>query len=466
MDRLQAQVVFSTIMFYVVSLGMDRIQAQVVLSTIMFYVVSLGMDRLQAQVVLSTIVFYVVSFGMDRLQAQVVSSTIMFYVVSLGMDRLQAQVVSSTIMFYVVSLGMDRLQAQVVLSTIMFYVVSLGMDRLQAQVDLKHKHQSEDTDHSDIPVGIDLSDFYLSVEWDVMGVPARRKEKFYSCCDEPYPDITFNVTLRRKTLFYTVNLIIPCVAISFLSVVVFYLPSESGEKVSLSISIVLSLGVFFLLLSEIIPPTSLTVPLLGKYLLFTMILVSFSVFVTIAVLNVNFRSPSTHHMAPWVRTVFLEILPKVLRMKRPQENEEETQLNSSFGTADARHPDPARKPGFPEYECSFHETGYMVAGIDDDIQGGVVSGVTKMCPELEKAVLNIRFVAQHMENQDGYSEIEGDWQFVAMILDRLFLWIFTLACAIGSACIILEAPSLYDDQQPIDVLLSKMAPSRLHHLKN
>ncbi|XP_076314010.1 acetylcholine receptor subunit alpha-like 1 [Tachypleus tridentatus] len=333
-------------------------------------------------------------------------------------------------------------------------------------VDLKHKHQSEDTDDSDIAVGIDLSDFYLSVEWDVMGVPARRKEKFYSCCDEPYPDITFNITLRRKTLFYTVNLIIPCVAISFLSVVVFYLPSESGEKVSLSISIVLSLGVFFLLLSEIIPPTSLAVPLLGKYLLFTMMLVSFSVFVTITVLNVNFRSPSTHHMAPWVRTVFLEILPKVLRMKRPKQNEEETEPTSKhedrgFGAAHDRNLDPARKPGFQEHECTFHETSYTAAG--EDIEGGVVR---KLCPQLEKAVLNVRFVAQHMDNQDRYSEVEGDWQFVAMILDRLFLWMFTLGCAIGSACIILEAPSLYDDQQPIDVALSKMAPSRLHHLKN
>ncbi|GIX92193.1 acetylcholine receptor subunit alpha-like 1 [Caerostris extrusa] len=57
------------------------------------------------------------------------------------------------------------------------------------------------------------------------------------------------------------------------------------------------------------PPTSLTVPLLGKYLLFTMILVSFSVMVTIAVLNVNFRSPATHRMAPWVRKVFSNSFP-------------------------------------------------------------------------------------------------------------------------------------------------------------
>ena len=46
-------------------------------------------------------------------------------------------------------------------------------------------------------------------------------------------DITFFMTLRRKTLFYTVNLIIPCVGISFLTVLVFYLPSDSGEKVRL-----------------------------------------------------------------------------------------------------------------------------------------------------------------------------------------------------------------------------------------
>ncbi|EFN76131.1 Acetylcholine receptor subunit alpha-like [Harpegnathos saltator] len=73
----------------------------------------------------------------------------------------------------------------------------------------------------------------MSVEWDILEVPAVRNEKFYTCCDEPYLDITFNITMRRKTLFYTVNIIIPCMGISFLTVLTFYLPSDSGEKASL-----------------------------------------------------------------------------------------------------------------------------------------------------------------------------------------------------------------------------------------
>lgn len=60
-------------------------------------------------------------------------------------------------------------------------------------------------------------------------------------------------------------------------------------QVTLCISILVSLTVFFLLLAEIIPPTSLAVPLLGKYLLFTMILVSLSVWTTVCVLNIHFR---------------------------------------------------------------------------------------------------------------------------------------------------------------------------------
>ena len=84
------------------------------------------------------------------------------------------------------------------------------------------------------------------LRYHLLQVPAQRNVKFYTCCDEPYLDITFNITMRRKTLFYTVNLIIPCMGISFLTILVFYLPSDSGEKVWVTFTIhFLSSGTFY-----------------------------------------------------------------------------------------------------------------------------------------------------------------------------------------------------------------------------
>lgn len=64
-----------------------------------------------------------------------------------------------------------------------------------------------------------------------------------------------------------------------------------------------------------------------------------------------------------------------------------------------------------------------------------------------------------------FEQVEEDWKYVAMVLDRLFLWIFALACVVGSAVIILQAPSLYDTTQPIDILYSKIAKKKMELLK-
>merc|ERR1712018_439217 len=58
------------------------------------------------------------------------------------------------------------------------------------QVDLRH--QEEEKGSNIVNIGVDLSEFYMSVEWDILAVPAIRNVKFYTCCEEPYLDITFN----------------------------------------------------------------------------------------------------------------------------------------------------------------------------------------------------------------------------------------------------------------------------------
>ena len=288
------------------------------------------------------------------------------------------------------------------------------------QVDLKHiRQEASGVGEGDIiKKGIDLKDFYPSVEWDLLDVPARKNEKYYTCCSEPYPDITFNITIRRKTLFHTVNLIIPCVAITFLTVLVFYLPSDSGEKISLCISILLSLTVFFLLLAEIIPPTSLVVPLIGKYLLFTMILVTLSIIVTVIVLNVHFRSPATHTMSPWVRKVFLDILPRLLVMRRPTVDKErilKAAVRSCNGMEDFRSSSVVS--GAARSSIGGGANDAASAGGGGGYRGRAYSSIRRSTSVMESsptktsgscfypddvmhAITGARFIAEHLKDED------------------------------------------------------------------
>jgi len=58
--------------------------------------------------------------------------------------------------------------------------------------------------------------------------------------------------------------------------------------------------------------------------------------------------------------------------------------------------------------------------------------------------------------EEESSKVKEDWKYVAMVMDRLFLWIFTVAVLVGSAGIILQAPALYDTRAAIDVELSEI----------
>ena len=104
-------------------------------------------------------------------------------------------------------------------------------------------------------------------------VTVARHERVYTCCDDPYPDVTFTIHMKRRSLFYIINLIFPCLLIYAVSFLGFFLPVESGEKVNLeitillgpcSITILLALVVFLLIVGETLPPTPDVIPVLGQ----------------------------------------------------------------------------------------------------------------------------------------------------------------------------------------------------------
>ncbi|KAI5710530.1 hypothetical protein M8J76_004422 [Diaphorina citri] len=304
---------------------------------------------------------------------------------------------------------------------------------------------------------VDLSDYWKSGTWDIIEVPA-----YLNVYDEHQPtetDITFYIIIRRKTLFYTVNLILPTVLISFLCVLVFYLPAEAGEKVTLGISILLSLVVFLLLVSKILPPTSLVLPLIAKYLLFTFIMNTVSILVTVIIINWNFRGPRTHRMPPWIRGMFLHYLPIVLLMKRPKKTRLRWMMempgmsvppHPSYGSPAElpRHITPSApsksKMEVMELSDLHHPNCKINRKASTERRESESSDSLLLSPEASKATEAVEFIAEHLRSEDQYIQIREDWKYVAMVIDRLQLYIFFIVTTAGTLGILMDAPHIFE----------------------
>ena len=67
---------------------------------------------------------------------------------------------------------------------------------------------------------VDRKDFFDNGEWQILnatGATGSRHDGVYW-----YPFLTYSFILKRLPLFYTLFLIIPCLGLSFLTVLVFY----------------------------------------------------------------------------------------------------------------------------------------------------------------------------------------------------------------------------------------------------
>ncbi|CAH1240967.1 CHRNA7 [Branchiostoma lanceolatum] len=109
-----------------------------------------------------------------------------------------------------------------------------------------------------------LTYFVHNDEWVLLDIGDKQEDIYYVCCPEPYPLVTFTIYVRRRSMYYLIFLVSPCLLFSIMTILGFYLPPEAGERVGLGITVLLAFTVFLLMVSELMPPTSSAVPLIGK----------------------------------------------------------------------------------------------------------------------------------------------------------------------------------------------------------
>ncbi|XP_047399854.1 acetylcholine receptor subunit beta isoform X2 [Sciurus carolinensis] len=303
------------------------------------------------------------------------------------------------------------------------------------------------------PDGLERQEIYIhdrtfieNGQWEIIHKPSRLIQPPgdpRGGREGQHQEVTFYLIIRRKPLFYLVNVIAPCILITLLAIFVFYLPPDAGEKMGLSIFALLTLTVFLLLLADKVPETSLSVPIIIKYLMFTMILVTFSVILSVVVLNLHHRSPHTHQMPHWVRQIFIHKLPLYLGLKRPKPERDQLPepSHSSPGSGWDRGTDEyfIRKPPsdflFPKPNRFQPELSAPDLRRFIDSPNRAVG----LPPELREVVSSISYIARQLQEQEDHDALKEDWQFVAMVVDRLFLWTFIIFTSVGTLVIFLDA---------------------------
>ncbi|XP_074403397.1 acetylcholine receptor subunit delta isoform X2 [Zonotrichia albicollis] len=331
---------------------------------------------------------------------------------------------------------------------------SLAYSALEINIHLK-TDSDPDTGRS-YPVEwiiIDPEGFTENGEWEIIHRPARKNVYPDIPLDtSEHQDITFYLIIKRKPLFYVINIVIPCILIAFMVILVFYLPADSGEKMTLVISVLLAQSVFLLLISQRLPATSHAIPLIGKYLLFIMLLVTAVVIISVVVLNFHFRTPSTHIMSDWVREVFLESLPRLLGMAQPSESPRSApcirRCSSAGYIAKAEEYFSVKSRSELMFEKQSERHG-LTSRITPArlVPLGVDSGEDQPYEHLKPVIDNANYIVKHMRDENSYNEEIDNWNCVARTLDRLCFFLITPTLVVGTLWIFLMG--IYNHPPPL-----------------
>ncbi|XP_046353342.2 neuronal acetylcholine receptor subunit alpha-5-like [Haliotis rufescens] len=146
-----------------------------------------------------------------------------------------------------------------------------------------------------------------------------------------YPMFRVTFTLKRRPAYYVFNLIIPIMLLSLLSSLVFALPLEYGDKVALSMTVLLSFTVFLTQMTDNMPRTSLQTSYLTIYLTILLTLSSLSVALSILILRVHRKTGKVPVIVQRCVTLLICCSPQKPNMKvdtsdtmeRPGDNDRE-----------------------------------------------------------------------------------------------------------------------------------------------
>ena len=139
---------------------------------------------------------------------------------------------------------------------------------------------------SEIGSALDIGWFEPSSQWDIIGTDATTEDTVNS-------EVVFVLKLKRKPRFFLMSVILPTVMLSFLSVLTFLLPCDSGEKASYAVTVFLSFSLFLTIISSTLPKNSDTTSVFSVYLVIQTVQSTLITIITMTLIRISHIQPET-----------------------------------------------------------------------------------------------------------------------------------------------------------------------------
>ncbi|XP_078579870.1 neuronal acetylcholine receptor subunit alpha-7-like isoform X2 [Branchiostoma floridae x Branchiostoma japonicum] len=272
----------------------------------------------------------------------------------------------------------------------------------------------------------DSSSFILNEQWDLLDIDAVRNELVYPCCPEPYPDASFYISIRRKSLYFMFYVISPCAMMAVMGLLVFLMPPDCGEKLSVGITMLLALVVFAQIIAESLPATSRYIPLIGQFFGCSVCIVAISSAITVLVLNIHFRGPKPTPVPNWLRTFVQKVrivFRQNIRVQALTVDQQQNNLRDKEGSVITDRPKTSN--GFTEVNFDRN----------DNRSSELSRAYAMMQRKLDEQSAMLKRLVDKVQEKHREELVRDEWQNTAFVVDKLLLGAFLLILVLGSVII-------------------------------
>ncbi|KAJ1175405.1 hypothetical protein NDU88_000693 [Pleurodeles waltl] len=251
-------------------------------------------------------------------------------------------------------------------------------------------------------------------EWELLSVIP--KNSTFEENNDTFAEMKFFIIIKRRPLFYVVNLLLPSMFLMFMDIMGFYLPPDSGERVSFKITLLLGYSVFLIIVSDTLPVTANGTPLIGVYFAVCMALLVLSLTETILIVRLVHKQDLQPPVPDWVKHLVLEKLTIFLCIPDKQRFPP-VRIHSSHVSRHKENSNNTVK--LTHYSCESTKDYEKALDLMAPLQDG-----TLLVNSILHEVTSIR---HFLEKRDDSRDIAKEWLQVGYVVDLLLFRIYLVA---------------------------------------